>query len=254
MDLHYQSLGNGRPIIILHGLFGSSDNWLSIARVLAEHHKVYLLDQRNHGDSFHSDDFNFKVMADDLKNFIEQHTIDDPVIIGHSMGGKVAMHFAVNYPALYDRMIVVDISPKAYPVHHKKILEGLTSINLESLKSRKEADDQLSEYVKDKAERQFLLKNLARKENGNYEWKLNLPVINEQIENMGKGLEGRLASDKSTLFLRGEKSDYIRNEDSISIEAFFPNFEVKTIEGAGHWVHAEQPQHFLKAVNDFINE
>lgn len=252
MELHYKELGQGKPIIILHGLFGSSDNWLTIGKALADHHKIYLIDQRNHGQSFHSDEFNYQAMAADLKDFITTHHIEKPFIIGHSMGGKVAMNFAVKHPDLYDRIVVVDIAPRAYSVHHDNILEGLASLNLDTIQSRKEADEQLSNYVKEKGVRQFLLKNLTRSDDGKYAWKLNLPAIKKNIENIGKGLEGQWASDKPTLFIRGENSDYIKNEDSIVIESFFPNFEIKTIKNAGHWVHAEQPEAFLDVLNRFL--
>lgn len=252
MEMNFKKLGEGSPIIILHGLFGSSDNWLSIGRVLAEHHTVYLPDLRNHGDSFHSDTFTYEAMAEDLKQFIDHHQIERPIVIGHSMGGKVAMKFAVSHPDQLEKLVVVDISPRAYPPHHQKILEGLKSINLTEIGSRNEADKALSEYVPELGVRQFLLKNLTRGQDKQFKWKLNLFVINEQIENVGEGLEDQLAMSKPTLFIRGEKSNYIKNEDNIVIVTFFPNSEVKTIEGAGHWLHAEQPEAFIDMVQDFI--
>lgn len=252
MVMNFKKLGEGSPIIILHGVFGSSDNWLSVGKALAESHTVYLPDLRNHGDSFHSDTFTYQAMAEDLKHLIEQENIERPVVIGHSMGGKVAMKFAVNYPDLLEKLIVVDISPRAYPPHHEKILEGLKSINLKEIGSRNEANEALAEYVPELGVRQFLLKNLARGQDKQFMWKLNLPVIDEQIENVGEGLEEQLAMSKSTLFIRGGKSNYIKNEDNIVIVGFFPNSEVKTIEGAGHWLHAEQPEAFVEMVREFI--
>lgn len=252
MKLNFKTLGEGRPIIILHGIFGSSDNWLSVAKVFAENYKVYLPDLRNHGESFHDETFTYEAMANDLKDFIQDQKLQDPVIIGHSMGGKVAMKFAVNHPELFDRLIVVDISPRAYPPHHENILNGLKSIDLNTISSRKDADDALATYVKEKGVRQFLLKNLARDDNNRFKWKLNLPVIDKNIENVGEGLEDRLASDKPTLFIRGANSDYLRNEDNIVIVSTFPNSEVKTIPNAGHWVHAENPEEFIKVVKDFL--
>ncbi len=252
MKLHYQELGEGKPIIILHGLFGSSDNWLTIGKKLADNYKVYLVDQRNHGDSPHAEKHNYEVMSADLKQFIEDQEIDKPHIVGHSMGGKTAMHFAVKNPDLYDKLVVVDIAPKAYPVHHDKILEGLNSINLSQLESRNDADSALAEYVEEKGVRQFLLKNLTRDEEKNFIWKINLPVIEKNIEAVGQGLEEHLATEKDTLFIGGKNSDYIRSEDHIAILNFFPNSRIEMIEGAGHWIHAEQPEAFLKTLLDFL--
>lgn len=251
MQLNYKSLGEGQPLIILHGLFGSLDNWLSIGKELADHYKVYLVDQRNHGNSPHSDEFNYTVMAEDLHGFIQEHKLENPIIVGHSMGGKTAMKFALNYTELWDKLVVVDISPKSYPVHHDTILEGLSSINVGNLDSRKEADEQLSEYIDDFGTRQFLLKNLSRK-NGGFEWKMNLNVIKDNIEIIGEGMEEQLAIEKDVLFIRGEKSDYIKDKDSILIVQHFPNAAIETIEDAGHWVHAEQPEKFLKVLMKFL--
>lgn len=252
MKLHFQELGEGKPIIILHGLFGSSDNWLTIGKKLADKYKVYLLDQRNHGDSPHADTHNYKEMSADLKQFIEDHKIDKPHIIGHSMGGKTAMYFAVKNPDLYDKLVVVDIAPKAYPVHHDTILEGLNSIKLSELESRNDADKALAEFVHEKGVRQFLLKNLTRGEDKNFVWKINLPVIEKNIEDVGKGLEEKLATEKDTLFIGGKNSDYIKSEDHIAILNFFPNSKIEMIEGAGHWIHAEKPEAFLKVLEDFL--
>lgn len=252
MQLNYKSLGEGQPLIILHGLFGSLDNWLSIGKELADHYKVYLVDQRNHGQSPHSDEFNYTVMAEDLHEFINAHELENPIIVGHSMGGKTAMKFALNYTELWDKLVVVDISPKSYPVHHDTILEGLSAIDVENLESRKEADDKLSEYVKDFGTRQFLLKNLARKKEGGFEWKMNLDIIKKNIEIIGEGMEEQLAIEKDVLFIRGEKSDYIKDKDSILIVQHFPNAAIETIKNAGHWVHAEQPEEFLNTLNNFL--
>lgn len=252
MKLNYKAIGEGKPIIILHGVFGSLDNWLTIGKKLSESFKIYLVDLRNHGDSFHDEEFTYEAMAGDLVNFIKDEKIDNPVIIGHSMGGKVAMKFGVKHPELFDRLIIVDIAPRAYPPHHQNILKGLNSIDLKALKSRKEADEQLASYVPEPGERQFLLKNLKR-EGESFMWKLNLPVITEKINNVGEGLEDKLATDKPTLFIRGENSDYITNKDNISIVAFFPNSEVKTVKNAGHWVHAQNPEAVIELITGFVH-
>lgn len=251
MDLFFREIGAGSPIIILHGLFGSSDNWLSIAKVLSEKHKVYTIDQRNHGQSPHSEEWNYEVMADDLKQFLQQHQIEQPIIIGHSMGGKVAMQFAVENPELLEKLIVVDIGPKEYSVHHEVILEGLNSIQLDKLKSRGEADKQLAQFVPDMGTRQFLLKNLARTTEG-FRWKINLPVIENNIEQIGTGLQTSDQFEQPTLFIRGGNSNYIQDEDQQVLKHHFPYYSLETIKNSGHWVHAEKPKDFLEMVQAFI--
>ena len=251
MQLYHRELGEGKPLIILHGLFGSSDNWLSVGKILAEQYKVYLLDQRNHGQSFHSDEFSYQAMAADLLEFIQQQGIRDPHILGHSMGGKTAMWFATQHTDLWDKLIVVDIGPKSYPVHHRMILDGLLSIDMNALSSRVEADQQLAKYIPEIGVRQFLLKNLARNGQG-FQWKINLPAINENIEIIGEGMEEKEITHKQVLFIRGAKSDYIQDEDMTLIKTIFPSAELATVEGAGHWVHAEKPQELLAMVNRFL--
>lgn len=252
MKLNYKKLGQGKPLIILHGLFGSLDNWLTHAKTLADHYEVYLVDQRNHGNSPHDDEFNYAVMADDLYEFIKEHKIENPHILGHSMGGKTAMKFALQHADMWDKLIVVDIAPKSYPVHHDQIIEGLEAIPVDALESRGEADNILEEYIDEFGTRQFLLKNLSRKKEGGFEWKINLPVIKKNIELMGEGIEEHLAIEKDVLFIRGEKSNYIKNDDSILIMQLFPNATVETIKGAGHWVHAEKPKELLETVMGFL--
>lgn len=252
MKLHFREMGEGAPLIILHGLFGSSDNWLSIGKELSSDYKVYLIDQRNHGDSPHSSSFTYTDMAADLEEFIAEHGIKDPVIMGHSMGGKTAMKFALSYPDKLQKLIVVDIAPRHYPVHHDVILQGLKAIDVDKLKTRREADTTLAEYVPELGVRQFLLKNLGRNTEGGYEWKINLPVINDQIENVGEGLQEGEQFEKPTLFINGAASGYIKDADKPMIKQIFPQSEVQTIEGAGHWVHAEKPEEFVEKVRDFL--
>lgn len=255
--LAVKEFGKGQPLIILHGLFGSSDNWLTIGKRLADHFHLFIPDQRNHGDSFHSDEFTYRAMAADLREFMEEKAIKNPVIIGHSMGGKTAMTFALSHPDMYQKMIVVDISPKAYDVRHDHILEGLNAIQLSRATSRQDADQQLKSYVPSLAVRQFLLKNLKRKDHG-YEWKLNLPVITDQIENVGEAINSDQTRNKEeskpVLFIKGKNSDYILPEDRIAIEKLFPRSQIVEIENAGHWVHAEQPEAFLGALREFIDQ
>jgi len=252
MKLFFRTIGEGRPLIILHGLFGASDNWLSIGKHLSQDYKVYLVDQRNHGNSPKSGEFNYSVMAEDLAEFINEHQIYDPIILGHSMGGKTAMQFAVNYPDKIQKLIVADIAPREYHLHHQLILEGLSSVDLGSIKNRKEADEQLAKFVPEPGVRQFLLKNLSRTADGGFAWKINLPVIKKEIGNVGEPLQEGVSFDKPTLFVRGAKSDYIRDEDELLINKIFSNYRLATIPDAGHWLHAERPVEFLECITDFL--
>ncbi|HMP98416.1 MAG TPA: alpha/beta fold hydrolase [Cyclobacteriaceae bacterium] len=253
MKLFYRELGSGdTTLVILHGLFGSSDNWLSIARGLEEEYKLYLVDQRNHGQSFKTDEFNYKLLSEDLKQFIETHQINQPVIIGHSMGGKTAMNFAVHYPKLLKALVIVDIAPKDYKVHHDVILDGLKAIPITEISSRNEADKILAEYVPEVAVRQFLLKNLSRKSDGGFEWKINLKSINNNIEVIGQGMQYPGKYEGPTLFIRGKKSNYIKDEDRNLITEIFPDSNLVSFEDAGHWVHAEQPEKFLATIKEFL--
>jgi pimeloyl-ACP methyl ester carboxylesterase len=253
MKLFYREFGGkGQPMVILHGLFGSSDNWITQAKMLSDKFKIYLLDQRNHGQSPHSDVFNYDALADDLHGFLVSNSVKDPVIIGHSMGGKAAMKFATTHPELVNKMIVVDIAPKSYPIRHDRILEGLRAIPVLTIRSRNEADELLAEYVPEAEVRQFLLKNLQRKPEGGFLWKINLPVLDENIEEIGEELLGKKRFEKPTLFVKGKHSNYIESADIDHIKSFFPNAQLVTID-TGHWVQAEKPKEFVEAINNFIS-
>ena len=254
MKLNFQKLGNGQPIVILHGLFGASDNWLNIGKQLANEFLVYLVDQRNHGASPHSDVWNYQVMAQDVVDLIRDEQLSRIILMGHSMGGKTAMNLVATEPDLVKRLIVVDIGPKAYPVHHAQIIAGLKSVNLNEATSRKEVENQLVPYIPHIGVRQFLLKNLVREKNNTFRWKINLDVIDRNIEEVGKGQETSVRFKKPSLFLRGSTSDYIINEDADLINQIFPNSSIRTIDQAGHWIHAEKPKEFLEEVLSFINE
>lgn len=253
MNLFFRTYGEGLPLIILHGLFGSSDNWTTMAKELGKYRKIYLLDQRNHGQSPHAPIFTYEAMANDLKQFILQHDIIKPDILGHSMGGKVAMHFAVRYPDQINKLIVVDIGPKHYPIHHDVILEGLKAIDINNLQSRNEADSELADYVENAGVRQFLLKNLKRHENG-FIWKMNLEVIYDQIAEIGEGLGDNDQFNHDTLFVRGSLSKYILDEDWPAIIKHFPHAVLHTIQGASHWVHAEKPNELAAIIYEFLNK
>lgn len=252
MKLFFRESGSGRPLIILHGLFGSSDNWYSLSKIFADHFRVFTVDQRNHGLSPHHADFNYEVLTEDLHNFVMEHNIQKPIIIGHSMGGKTAMNFAVRYPSLLSDLVVVDIMPKAYPIHHDHILEGLEAIPLGSLTSRNEADLILSRFVPEPDVRQFLLKNLSRTTQSTFEWKVNLAAIDKNIESIGAGMVYSGSYTGSVLFLSGTRSNYYAAGDEIAASKIFPNSTWKTID-TGHWVQAERPKEFLEIVLAFIN-
>ena len=254
MKLFYRQAGElGSPIIILHGLFGSSDNWLTLGKILGETHRVYMLDARNHGQSPRSEIFDYNSMAADLKEFMDDHSIINPILIGHSMGGKTVMQFALNYPDSFSKMIVVDIAPKFYPVHHTMILQGLATVDLKTLKSRTEANDVLKRFEENEGVRQFLLKNLWRnpEKNNEFDWRLNVPVIAKNIDVIGFELSNEKAVEKPVLFIRGSESHYIQDEDERKIWELFPDYELITIEEAGHWVQADKPKEFLQIVQRF---
>ncbi len=251
MKLFYRQSGTGQPLIILHGLFGSSDNWYSLAKVFAERFTVYVVDQRNHGQSPHDEEHNYPALVEDLKEFITDNKIQQPIVLGHSMGGKTAMNFAVKYPALLSKLIVVDIIPKQYPIHHDHILEGLDAIDLKQLTSRAEADAILSQFVPEADVRQFLLKNLSRSSTGGFEWKINLRAIDRNIEAMGVGMVYTGKYEGSTLFIKGSRSNYFASGDEKLVSSIFPRVEWKTLE-TGHWVQAEKPQEFAQTVLEFL--
>lgn len=251
MDLYFREQGQGRPLVFLHGIFGSSDNWLTQARMLSKHYHTYALDMRNHGQSPHDDAFDYPAMAADVLAFLKKHGIRDPVLIGHSMGGKVAMNFAVAHPDKLERLIVIDIAPKAYDMRHNAILEGLQAIPVNEISSREEADEALAAYVEEPEVRQFLLKNLQRKPEGGFRWKLNLPVIGDRIENIGVDLQVEGKFEKPTLFLRGAHSNYVQDEDFDRIREIFPAAEIVTFD-TGHWLPAESPDKFVEKVRGWL--
>ena len=251
MKLFFRELGQGQPFIILHGLMGSSDNWLTQAKMLSNEYKLYMVDQRNHGQSPHSNDFDYKVLADDLRDFINDNDIQKPIVLGHSMGGKAAMNFAIGNPNLLDRLIVVDIAPKPYPVHHDSIVEGLKAIPIDTLQTRNQADEILSQFVPEPDVRQFLLKNLSRKPEGGFSWKINLPVIDKNLELISADIQFPGSYSGQSLFIRGASSRYVKDEDRARIKDLFPNSTLVTME-TGHWVQAEKPQEFVEVVRNFL--
>ncbi len=254
MSLYFREVGSGPPMIILHGVFGSSDNWFSIGKSFAKNWKVYLVDQRNHGQSFHSDELNYPVMANDINTFIQKESIGRPVVVGHSMGGKVAMQLAVNQPNLIKSLVVVDIAPKKYPMHHRQLLEGLLSIDLKNMSSRQDLELRISRFENNSAVRQFLMKNVGRDQNNNFKWKLNLNSISNNLGKLSDALDYIKPYHGRTLFIKGENSNYINNEDEEMIRQVFPNAKIFSIPDAGHWVQVDQPEQFVNIVEDFLSE
>lgn len=260
MELAFRKYGSGQPLLILHGLFGQSDNWNTLAKRFGDSDsyrngfEVYTIDQRNHGLSPHSDDWNYTVMADDIKEFIDTHQLKDPILLGHSMGGKTAMFFALNYPGILDKLIVVDMSPGAYPPHHDAVIDALNAVDFSRINSRKEAEKILEQYITDYGTRQFLLKNIYWEDTANNKmnWRFNLPVITQKYNSILEAVPQK-KSDVNSLFIRGEKSHYIRDEDIKEIGSRFTNYKLETIANAGHWVHAEQPESFYQSVMKFIS-
>jgi esterase len=255
MKLFFREYGQkgNPPIIVLHGLFGSSDNWMPQGKLLSPSYHVFVVDLINHGQSPHTDDFNYISMANDLNEFVDEHQISNAVVLGHSMGGKVVMNFALAHPDKLSKLIVVDIAPRAYNLEHYAIADGLFALKPDSLTSRQEADEALAEYVSEPDVRQFLLKNLQRKPEGGFSWKINLPVIREQLANIGFDLQYPGKFQKPTLFIRGRRSDYVRDSDFQHIKEVFPNSKVETME-TGHWVQAEKPAEFVKVVEKWLEE
>ncbi|GEQ87379.1 alpha/beta hydrolase [Patiriisocius marinistellae] len=251
--LHSQIIGEGKPLVILHGFMGMGDNWKTMANQFAnDGFEVHLVDQRNHGRSFHSDDWNYQLMADDLLGYCDEHELEHIYLMGHSMGGKVAMEFAAIYPDRIIKLVIADIGPKSYPQHHQDILKALSLLDFSKLKSRGAADDVLSDYIKDVGTRQFLLKNLYWKEKGVLALRVNLPVVSEKIEEVGKALSETLVFKGDTLFVRGAKSGYIEDEDEWGIKKQFPKSKIKTVSNAGHWLHAENPDEYYQIVMNFL--
>lgn len=245
-------MGSGRPLLILHGLFGSLDNWKSLGNKFAEDYEVYLIDQRNHGKSPHSDDFDYHVMAEDLIEFVNDHYLRGIFILGHSMGGKTVMNFA-QHCDLIDKIVIADIAPRAYKPHHNDLVKAMESIDLSLITNRGEVDDLLKKDIPNASIRQFLLKNLYWRKKDRLDWKINLPIIKKNMNVIAGEIEGDTVTTP-TLFIKGELSPYISELDYPMIKKQFPNSRIEIIKQAGHWLHAENPKLFYKLVTDFFKE
>ena len=245
--------GEGSPLLIIHGFLGMSDNWKSFgAQYAAEGYQVHLLDLRNHGRSFHSEDFSYEVMVQDVLEYCQHHKLKTISLIGHSMGGKVAMLFATTYPELVEKLIVADIGPKYYAPHHQDILAGLNAVDFSSKPDRTQVEETLYPFIPDFGTRQFLMKSLFWATPGQLAFRFNLAVFNKKIEEIGLALPETNVFQKPTMFIRGGNSNYVLDSDLPNIQKHFPNLQVATIPNAGHWLHAENPKLFFAETLSFL--
>lgn len=263
MELYYRKEGEGPVVVVIHGLYGSSDNWMNMGKRLAENHTVYMIDQRNHGRSPFADEHTFNAMRDDLATFFKQHQIEKATILGHSMGGKTAMWFAADYPEKVEKLVIADIAPKDYlqlkdssQYHlHRNILLAMQELDFSRVKKRRDIDDILSEKIDDERIRQFLLKSVAKdKKTKQYKWRLNVEVLYDYLDEIVGGVNRQWFDDRipinnyPVIFIRGLKSNYIMDEDIPLIKEIYPDASIVDIPGAGHWLHAEKPDEFMEAV------
>ena len=254
MNLFFRKYGEGKPIIILHGLFGFSDSWVSIGKKLAENNFcIYIPDQRNHGRSPHSEEFNYNILSQDLDGFIKQYFIEKPIIIGHSMGGKVAMNYALHFPNSIEKLVVIDMGIKTYSDNHKRILDILSIINPGKFSSRAEIENYLAEIFEDFLFKQLIQKNLKRNKNNIFEWKFNFESIKKNYNFVLNEIISENIFIKPTLFVRGGLSDYISLNDFPELKKIFSNSFLTTIDGASHMVHADKPKEFLEVISNFIS-
>jgi esterase len=252
MILNYKKLGSGPPLIILHGLFGMLDNWITIAKKLEHNYTVYIIDQRNHGKSGRSDIFNYQAMSDDLYEFMDTHDIKTSHLIGHSMGGKTIMQFAFDYPEKVNKLIVADISPAHYENNHEMIINAMMSVDFDKQKSRSDVEDLLSKEINSKRLLQFLMKNLYWKDKSTLGWKTNMEAVLKNMEFIGMPIESENPYTGPALFVKGGRSDYITIKEMHIIKKLFPHAEIKTIAGATHWLHADKPQEFYDLISGFL--
>lgn len=267
-DLYFTKHGSGHPLIILHGLYGSGSNWLSIARKLAGICEVYLVDQRNHGRSPHHNEHNYKVLMDDLLQFMDDQDLSKAMLLGHSMGGKTAMFMATHHPERISRLIVADMSPLSYIQNgeradhftgHEYIMNSLKALDLSELMNIRGLDEKLEAVFPDRRLRQFLMKNLAKSESGKYFWRINLDTLQRNLDSLADGLDPKSFPDEGfrqypVLFIKGENSHYIGERDQKAIKSLFPGSNLVSINNAGHWLHAEQPEVFVRIVRKFLLE
>ena len=247
--------GKGEPLVILHGFLGMSDNWNTLGGKFAENgFEVHMLDMRNHGRSFHSDEFTYEAMVGDVFEYCVHYNLKNINLLGHSMGGKTAMFFGAAHPEILKSLIVADIGPQAYPPHNEDILAALNAVDFSNKPDRQQIEDMMTPFVPEKSTRQFLMKSLYWKKPEELAFRFNLEAFNKHVENIWIAMPEDTVVNVPTLFLKGSNSNYIRESDIPLLKQMFPNSEIVTIDNAGHWLHAENPTDFYKAVFDFITE
>ena len=263
MELYFRKKGSGDPLVILHGLYGSSDNWLAVAHKLSEKYTVYSIDHRNHGHSPHHPSHTYRDMVDDLAEFFDNQEVETAVLLGHSMGGKVAISFAADNPEKVKKLIVADIAPKDY-LHlgdesqyhlHRNILLALLEMDIARFSDRAEVEERLAEKIADRRIIRFLLKNTGRdSQSHKLKWRLNAAALFENLEEIVESVNRRQLDGHipitayPVVFIRGLESPYMKDGDIPVIREIYPEARFVDIPGAGHWLHAEQPELFLKAV------
>jgi pimeloyl-ACP methyl ester carboxylesterase len=252
MQLHSKETGQGTPLLLLHGLFGSSDNWYYLSQTFAVHYRVFAFDQRNHGQSPHSPEMNYSLLADDLAEFMAAHNLSSAIVLGHSLGGKTAMQFALQYPALVEKLIVADMAPRAYAPSHHKIFAALLALDLSAYPGRSQMEETLAADIPSLLLRRFLLKNLGRDQSGKFFWKINLPALAENYARLREPIASPTPYLKPTLFICGGQSNYVTPADEPLIHQLFPNARIETIPEASHWLHADQPGEFARHVLNFL--
>lgn len=254
-QIHFETLGDGEPVVILHGLFGSGRNWFTIAKALANNYQIILPDARNHGKSAHTDSITYQDMAADIDTVLAELRLSNAHIIGHSMGGKTAMTLALNHPERVKSLTVLDIAPVQYQSEFENLISSMLSLDLDNIRSRQDANDALATYIPEDGLRAFLLHNLSREQN-NYFWRVNLPLIHRELETICDFPNNHSEPhyDLPSLFLAGAKSDYVKTDHQEQIRQYFPHAQIEHIAEAGHWLHADQPEQVLQRLNSFLNE
>jgi esterase len=255
MQLNFKVFGDGYPLIILHGLLGSLDNWQTIAKRLSDKFQVFILDQRNHGKSPHSDEFSYEILSNDLFDFLQQHQISKAHIIGHSMGGKTAMQFALDHSERVDKLVVVDIAPVTYDDENNPVFKALFGADVKHAASREEIEMVLQKSLKDEATVQFLMKGLQRAVNGQsaFQWRFNVESLYENFSLISSAINSSKVFSGEVLFIKGGESPYINPDNYSAIEKLFPKHQITEIKGAGHWVHADKPAEFIAEVTRFLS-
>lgn len=253
MALNYKEYGKGIPLVILHGLLGMLDNWHSFSKKLAEDYWIITVDQRNHGKSFHDSSFNYDLLVEDLHSFLESNGIHRCYLMGHSMGGKTVLNFIHNHPDMVEKAIVVDIAPKKYDGSHHEIFKALQAVDLEEVGSRKEVENFLMDRLHSLSVVQFLMKNLSRTPEGNYRWKANIEALYDNYDFITDAIEIEEECDAEVLFIRGDRSDYISDDDIDLIRDDYPNAQFVTINNAGHWVHVDNTEELLQSVKEYLH-